>query len=131
MDVNFFRVLHNLFHEVRWNEAETLTIAEHDISRHHGRCANPDRHVDAGEHHLANGCRMDAAEIGRHLDRIDSLEVADAAVNHHAGLGGLINIRGQIVADESPALLLSEQVHNDHVAGLEHVDDTLVVVALA
>ena len=50
----------------------------------------------------------------------------DAVHDQAAGLGGLHDVVEEVVAHDRPAVLLAEQVHHQHVPGLQHVDRGLV-----
>ena len=74
---------------------------------------------------------MRAPEIRRHLHLGDAIEIPDRAVNHQAAsLRRLHDVVEEIVADDRAALSLSEQIHDQHVARLQHVDRRLIVHAL-
>ena len=77
---------------------------------------------------MAVGCAL--PEVRRHVHALDAFEVPDRAVHHQAtALRGLHDVVEQVVADDRAVLRLAEQIHHQHVAGLEHVDRRLVVQA--
>ena len=66
--------------------------------------------------------------VRRHIHLRDAFQIADSTVDHDsAALGGLHDVVEEIVAGHRAAFFLPEQVHHQHVAGLQHVNGVLVV----
>src|SRR6185436_561618 len=129
VDVGLLGAVENFLHKLRRNEIDTFAIAKDDVARHHGRAADADGHVDAGEHDIADGSGMHTADINRHVERINALEIAYGAIDHKAGLGRGVDGRCEIVAYHRAVLNFSEKIDHQDVAGPESVDDALVGVA--
>ena len=115
-----------VLHQVRRDEEQALLVAQHDIARHHGGVADPDRDVDSGQHHIVQRIRSRAAVVRRHAGRADFAEPEHAAVDHHARARRLPDVIGELVADERAAVGLAEKVDHDHIVRAEHIDDGLV-----
>src|SRR5262245_17386583 len=121
--------LDDFLNQMRRNEVNTLAVAKYDVSRHHGGLADTNGNVDACEHHIADGRRMNSAKVRRHIKRIDSFQVANGTVDDKAGLGSRVNRRGQIVANKGATLDLPEEIDDDDIARLQEVYDALVIAS--
>src|SRR5262245_1468666 len=67
------------------------------------------------------------AEVGGHVDIGDAIEIADAAIDYQTTFGGLVDVIEKIVADDRASDFLAEEIDDQHVARLEHVDRRLIV----
>ena len=71
--------------------------------------------------------RVRVAEIRRHVHALNALEVADRAVDDETGaFRGLHDVVEQVVADDRAALFLTEEIDDQHVTRLQHVDGRLI-----
>src|SRR4029079_8559757 len=69
---------------------------------------------------------VEAVEV---LQLLDTGEVADAAIDYEARLGPGGNSCSEVVADKGAVLDLAEEVHTQHIAFAERVDDPGVLAA--
>ena len=67
-----------------------------------------------------------AAEISRHVELGDALQVADRAVNDEAGSGLLPDVEGQVVTDDAAQIETAAGVDHKHIAGLQHIQGGLM-----
>jgi hypothetical protein len=82
MDVGFIRMVKDRFDELWRNEIYAFAVSYDEISGHNRYSADPNRHVDARQHYIPDGCRIDRTEIRRHIDLGDAIQVANASIDH-------------------------------------------------
>ena len=112
---------------LRRNEGDAFPVAHHQIAGHDRDVADADGNVDARERGAADGARVHGPVIARHIHVGDAVEIAEGAIhNETAALGGLHDVVEEIVADDGAAFFLPEQVHHQHIARLQHVEDILI-----
>src|SRR4029077_14472420 len=89
--------------------------------------ADSDWHVDARQQYVPNARRIGSTEIRRHVNHGYAVQIADAAVhNQTATVRGFHYIVEEIVTHNGALHLLSEQVDDEDIAGLEHVNGSLI-----
>src|SRR5215204_5039066 len=87
--------------QVRRHEGHALERAEDHVARQHGRVADSDRYVHANQRRLGNGRRVDAAYKNRQVWQLEHTgQIANAAMDDHAGAGPGEDGRRQVVAGE-------------------------------
>src|SRR5439155_4637124 len=116
VDVSDVGPVDHLLSQVRRDEVNAFAVAEYDVARQDRGVADAHRNVIAGNHDVAYRCRMHAADIDGHVDGIDTFQIADGAVHHHAGPGSCVNKGGQVVAHDGTLLDLAEQIDHKDVA---------------
>src|ERR1700730_7965437 len=127
MDMGLICLVEHFFDELRRNVIHAFAISYHEISWHHGHAADSDGHVDARQHYVPNRRRIGRTEICRHVDLGDAIQIADAAVhNQTTAVGGFHHIVEEIVTHDGAVHLLSEQVDDEDIAGLEQVNGGLI-----
>src|SRR6267378_4988690 len=127
MDMGLICSVEDFFDELRRNEIYAFAIPNHEISWHHSHAADSDWQVDARQHYVPNGRRIGRTEICRHVDVGYAVQIADAAVhNQTATVGGFHCIVEEIVTHNGAIHLLSEQVDDEDISGLEHVNSSLI-----
>ena len=95
----------------------------------HGGLADADGDVEAGQGDVADTGGIDAAHVDVDVELHDALVIADAAVDHRAGLGAGGDGGAQVVADHGAADDLAEDIDHHHVAFLQGLDDPGVLAA--
>src|SRR4029077_11132786 len=114
-------------YELGRNKVNAFAVADHEIAGHDRDTADADRNVDAGEHDVVDGRRIHIADVRGHVNFGDAVEVANAAVNDQTtAVGGAHRVVEEIVADDRAANFLAEEIDDQDVARLEHVDGELV-----
>src|SRR5271165_1210056 len=109
VNVNHIGAIQNVLDELRRDKIHAFAVSNGEIAGHHGNAANPYRHVDPGEHHIADRGGIGGPKIAGHIDLRQSIKVSDAAVHHQSsGVGGLHHVIKQIVADDGSIHFLSE-----------------------
>ena len=127
MNMDLVSPVENLFHKLGGNEIHTFAVSDHQIAGHDRDTADSHRNIDTGQHHVPNWSWIDRPEVSRHIDFGDSVEIADAAVDYQASTtSGGHHVVEKIVSDDSPVHFLAEQVHDQYVAWLQHVDGGLI-----
>src|SRR5258708_35759875 len=127
MDMGLICAVEDFFDELRRNEIYALAVPNHEISWHHSHAADSYWHVDARQHYVPNGRRNGKTEIRRHFNLGYAIQIADAAVhNQTATVRGFHYIVEEVVPDNGAVHLLSEQVDDEDIAGLEHVNGGLL-----
>src|SRR6266567_4256104 len=127
MDMGLICVVEDFFDELRRDEIYALAVANHEIARHHCHAADSDRYVDARQHYVPNGRWIGRTEISRHIDLGYAIQIADASIHNQAAtVRGFHHVVEKIVAHDSAVHLLSEQVDDKDIAGLEHVNGGLI-----
>src|SRR5579864_326885 len=128
--MNFVSMIENFFNELRRNEIDAFAVADDKISRHDRDPANPHRDVDSGQHDIADRSRVGGAEVGRHIDLREAIEIADAAVDNEAAtLGGFHHVIEEVVAYDGAVDFLAEEIDDKDVSRLQHVDGELIAKA--
>ena len=73
------------------------------------------------------GVGIDRIEIGGHIDFRDAVEISNAAVNDEAAfVRGCHDVVEEIVADDGSINFFAEQINDQDIAGLEHIDGHLI-----
>src|SRR5262249_51244238 len=122
VDVRDIRLVEHRFELRRWDEVNAFAIAEDDVSGHDRRVADAHGCVDCRQHHVADRSRVDTANVDSHVDRVNTFQITHRAVDYQAtALGRGVDRGRQIVAYESAAFDLAEQIHNEDVARLQRV----------
>jgi hypothetical protein len=127
MYADFVSAVEDILDELRRDEIDAFTIPDDEITGHYGDAADADGHVDAGKHDVVDGGGINVLEIGGHVDFRNAIEISNAAVDHQtAAFCRGHHIEKKIVADYCSADFLAEDVDNEDIAGLEHVNGSLV-----
>ena len=109
--------------QVGRDDDDSLAAGQNDVAGKHGRRADPDRPVDRGQDDVLEERGIPAPDTGvEPLDLLQTVQVAGAGVEHHAGARLGEDRVAQVVADERAVGHLAEPVGNVDVALLEHVD---------
>src|SRR5450432_967567 len=94
------RILNEILQELRRNKNDTAFFCQHHISRKNRCPANPDRHIDATQHHL-----LDIRRIITFYPAIESIDlfkpfnISDRTIKYHAPVRMSINRVAQVVSD--------------------------------
>ena len=119
--------IQHLPHELRRNEIDTLAIAYDEIARHDGNAADSYGNVDARKHDVPDGSGIDGAEICRHVDFRNSIEVSNTSIHDEAApTSSLHYVIEEVVPDNGPVHFLAEEVHDKHITRLQHVNRGLI-----
>src|SRR5207247_8732267 len=132
VDVGFVGFIEDFLYELRRNEIYALTISDDEVARHDSHVADSNGNIDSSQHDIADGRGINRAEIRRHVDLGNSIEVTHAAVNNQpAAVSGLVHVEEEVVANDGAAYFFPEKIDNQHVAGLQHVDCSLIKKTIA
>ena len=105
------------------DDDDALAAGENDVAGKHGRGADPDRPVDRRQDDVLEERRIPSPNARvEPLDLLQSIQVAGAGVEHHAGAGLGEDRVAQVVADEGAVGHLAEPIGDVNVPLLEHVD---------
>ena len=127
MDADFVSAVEDILDELRRDEIYAFTIPDDEIAGHYGDSTDADGHVDAGKHDVVDGSGINVFEIGGHVDFGNAIEIANAAVDDQtAAFCCGHHIVKEIVADDRSTDFLAEDIDNQDIAGLKHVNGGLV-----
>src|SRR5947209_7571664 len=127
-EADLLGALHDLLGEVGRDKDDTGAGAEDDVAGKHGRLADADRDVQAGERDIGEGRRVDAAHEGGEVgDLVDALQVTEAGIDDHPGLAASVDGGGEVVAGKRPVFHLPEEIDHDDIVFDERVDHPRVL----
>src|SRR4051794_33852798 len=106
VDVSYFGLVEDFLDERRWDEVESASIAKYDVPRHDRGITDFYGNVEARKGHALVIQRgwMGTSIVNRHVDREDPLHIANAAVHHETGMGGIPDSCCQVVAHDSASI---------------------------
>src|SRR5207245_11025620 len=128
----FVGLIEDVLYALRRNEIHARTTADDEVARHDSHVAHSNGNIDSRQHDIADGRGINRAEIRRHVDLGNSIEDTHAAANNEASaVSGLIYVEKKVVANDGAAYSFPKKIDNQHVAGLQHVDCSLIEEAFA
>ena len=127
MSPDFISTVENFLHQLRRNEIHALAVTHNQITRHYGNAADSHWNIDARQHHIPYRRWVDSFEIGGHINLRNSVEIPNASIDDQPStMGSFHHVVEKIVIHYRPVHLLAKQVHDQHIAWLEHVDGRLI-----
>src|SRR5437016_5135806 len=131
MNPDFISTVENFLHQLRRNEIHALAVTHNQITRHYGNAADSHGNIDARQHHIPYRRWVDSFEIGGHINLRNSVEIPNASIDDQAStMGSFHHVVEKIVIHYRPVHLLAKQVHDQHIAWLEHVDGLKSIIGL-
>lgn len=125
-----FSVVGEFLSQLWRNESDSLGIADRDVAGHDANVSDANGNVDASEHDIFEGGRVDSAGVDLESgDLLNSGDIANRAVHDQAVVTLGEDCRGEIVADDCAVANFPEKVDDENIAGLENIDDPGIFVA--
>src|SRR5207245_1529195 len=121
-EVRHFSICRNFFCKLRRNKSEALGISQRDIARHDRHITDANRDVDSHQHGAFQRRRINATHVNlKAFDLLDPGHIADGAVHNQSIVALGKNGCRKIVSRKGAIANLHEQIHHQHIAGLQDV----------
>src|SRR5207248_11204146 len=107
----------DLLLQLRRYEIHAFAVANNKVARHHGYATDAHRNIDARQHDIPDGSRVDGPEVGGHVDLRNTVEIPNTSVdNQPAAVGRFHHVAKKVVAHDGSVHLLAHKLHHHHIA---------------